>query len=242
LQQLEEWSVRFPQERPYIEARERVVEGVRQLLQSLAPPEEVDAEEVKKALDISVVAAGPSRNLLYNLSLVMLVTQTEIFIEHLVDVILTVEPRRLKDLAEGKTLTASELVDLADYESVMKRLREKVSKEVVDSSTRDMFLKHLGERFGLFRPEQFVLKYAPGSPKEKEQWGISEIEVVWGTRHEIVHEGQLTVDESLFTSAFVGCSWLETFLSLRAHDTYGISIDNPEFLTGWSKVWSLQGP
>ncbi len=148
----------LPKEESYIKAKEKIVEAFHMIVESLVDPPQVDSKKIGADVDKALIAAQPSRNLIHNLCLVMLVTQTEIFIEHLVDVILSTDSRRLKDLAGEKNLTTVELVDLQDYGAVMKRLREKVSKEITASSTQDMFIKHLGKRFGLFRKEDLVFK------------------------------------------------------------------------------------
>jgi len=224
----------LPKEESYIKSREKIVEGVQMMLKSLVDPPQFDSEKVRSDVDKAFIVAQPSRNLIHNLCLVLLVTQTEIFIEHLVDVILSTDPRRLRDLAGEKNLTTAELVDLQNYDAVMKRLREKVSKEITASSTQDMFITHLGKRFGLFRKEEFVSKrpQAPG----KKQWDIDDIESVWATRHKIVHEGELPTTKEFFDGTFAGCIWLETFLSFRAREKYGLIIDSPDYLDSMAKL------
>src|ERR1700682_3691612 len=132
----------LPNDENYVRAKEEIVESYCRVLASFVNPPELDSEELKELVDRATIVAEPSRNLIYNLCFVMLVTQIEIFIEHLIDVILEAEPRRLKDLAGERNLTVAELVDLQAYDAVMKRLREKVSKDVINSSAHDMFVKH----------------------------------------------------------------------------------------------------
>jgi hypothetical protein len=162
---------------------------------------------------------------MYSLCLVMLVTQIEIFIDHLINTILLAEPRRLKDLAGDKQLNFRELVDAQDYETVMARLREKVAREVLDSSVREMLEKHLAQRFGLFDKKSLACTTLKESG-EKETWGISEIEAIWKARHKIVHEGRLDVNQSEFEHALFGCCWLETFLTVRAQGVYCLTVDS----------------
>src|SRR5436309_8337018 len=109
----------LPNEEDYRQSKEKIVEGYQKMLDALVDPLAVEDEQIRTAVDTASIVAEPSRNLIYNLCLVMLVTQVEIFIEHVVDVILIKEPRRLKDLASEKSLTASELVDLGSYEDVI---------------------------------------------------------------------------------------------------------------------------
>ncbi len=227
----------LPKEESYIKAKEKIVEAFHMIVESLVDPPQVDSKKIGADVDKALIAAQPSRNLIHNLCLVMLVTQTEIFIEHLVDVILSTDSRRLKDLAGEKNLTTVELVDLQDYGAVMKRLREKVSKEITASSTQDMFIKHLGKRFGLFRKEDLVFKrpHAPG----KKQWDIDDIESVWTTRHKIVHEGELLAGKTFFDDTFGGCVWLETFLSFQAREKYGLTIDSPDYLNSMAKITGI---
>jgi len=154
----------------------------------------------------------------------MLVTQVEIFIEHLVDAILYKEPRRLKDLAGEKQLAARELVDAQNYDAVMGLLREKVAKELLASSIREMLEKHLGERFKLFEKQSLTCTTLKETG-EKEIWDISDIERVWRTRHEIVHEGRVDLQRNDFEHALFACTWVQTFLTVQAQAVYGLSVD-----------------
>jgi hypothetical protein len=140
----------LPNEPTFLRAQEEMLAGLRMIFESVSPPPQFDAEEIKNCLAQWVTPTEDSRSLVYSLCLVMLITQVEIFINHLIDVILSDEPRRLKDLAGDKQLNFRELVEARDYETVMARLREKVAKEVLDSSIREMLEKHLGHRFNLF--------------------------------------------------------------------------------------------
>jgi hypothetical protein len=204
----------LPNEPAFLKTREELLAGLLMLFESVSPPPQFDADEIRDRLMRWVTPIGDSRSLVYSLCLVMLVTQVEIFTDHLIDVILSKEPRRLKDLAGDKQLNFRELVDAHDYEAVMARLREKVAKEVIDSSIGEMLEKHLGQRFGLFEKESLTCTTLRESG-EKEAWGISDIEGIWKTRHEIVHEGRLDLNQTDFERALFACSWLETFLSVR---------------------------
>jgi hypothetical protein len=147
----------------------------------------------------------------------------------------------LKHLAGEKQMTFKDLVDAHDYETVMTQLRRRVIKEVLESSTRQMFEHHLGNRFDLFKKD--TLWYAvPGSTHERKKWGIDEIEALWSTRHKIVHEGNLSVDEDYFHKALSGCAWIEIFLSVRAQETYGLTIDEPELLKQFSTLYAGVSP
>jgi hypothetical protein len=231
----------LPTEPGFLDAQEELVAALRLIGESVSPPTQFDAEEIKNCLAKWSTPTEDSRSLVYSLCLVMLVTQVEIFIDHLIDVILSVEPRRLKDLASEKQLNSRELVDAQDYETVMARLREKVAREVVDSSPREMFEKHLGQRFGLFDKESLTCTTVKDS-SEKESWGISEIEANWKTRHEIVHEGRLDLNQSDFERALFGCSWLETFLSVRAQAVYGLTVDSDSKLKMYAALFDKVQP
>ena len=247
------WLVRFldgaigraakslPTEPGFLKAQEELLAGLRSIFESVSPPPQFDAEEIKNCLAKWVTPTEDSRSLVYSLCLVMLVTQVEIFIDHLIDAILSKEPRRLKDLAGEKQLNFRELVDAQDYETVMTRLREKVAKEVLDSSIREMLEKHLGQRFNLFDKESLRCTTLRESG-EKETWSIADIERVWKTRHEIVHEGRVDLNQNDFERAFFACSWLETFLSVRAQAMYGLAVDSDSTLRIYSALFDKAQP
>ena len=156
----------------------------------------------------------------------MLVTQVEIFIEHLIDVILLADPRRLKDLAGDKQLTSTDIVDAQDYQTVMGLLRAKVAKGVIGSNTRDMLEKHLGDKFELFEKQSLKCATMKEEGGNKETWDIAKLITIWETRHEIVHEGRLDITRQDFDSAAFGCAWLESFLSRRAQDVFGLAVES----------------
>jgi hypothetical protein len=235
---IQEFERSLPKRDTYIVARDKVVEGFQNILQSLVDPPRFDADQIRAGVDRALIVAEPSQRLLYSLSLVMICTEVEIFIQHLIDVILTSEPRQLKGRWSEKQVSAGELVDLGDYRAVMKHVREKVSKDVVDSSARDMFMKYLGKQFGLFRDEEFVFRRL-NEGKTPENWGIAEIEALWNTRHLIVHEGQLPVDRGQFDVASGRCLLLEAFLSFRAREKYGMAVDSPQNLDQIAKLFGF---
>jgi hypothetical protein len=234
-------SKTLPTEPGFLKAQEEMVAGMRMLFESVSPPPQFDADEIKRCLAKWVTPTEDSRSLVYSLCLVMLVTQVEIFIDHLIDAILSKEPRRLKDLAGEKQLNFRELVDAQDYETVMARLREKVAREVIDSSIRDMLEKHLGERFGLFNKNMLTFTTLKESG-EKETWTINEIETIWKTRHAIVHDGRIDLDKNDFERALFACSWLETFLSVRAHAVYGLTVDSDSTLKIYAALFDKAQP
>jgi hypothetical protein len=231
----------LPTEPGFLKAQEELLAGMRSIFESVSPPPQFDAEEIKTCLAKWVTPTEDSRSLVYSLCLVMLVTQVEIFIDHLIDAILSKEPRRLKDLAGDKQLNFRELVDAQDYETVMARLREKVAKEVLDSSIRETLEKHLGQRFNLFDKESLACTTLRESG-EKETWGISDIEGIWKTRHEIVHEGRFELNRNDFERALFACSWLETFLSGRAQAVYGLTVDSDSTLRIYAALFDKAQP
>lgn len=212
-------------EKGFLSAQDQLVAGIKLLSESFSPPLQLDSEKIRACLTRWAVPTDASRSLVYSLCLVMLITQVEIFIEHLTDVILSVEPRRLKDLASDKQLNCRELVDARDYETVMARLREKVADEVIRSSPREMMEKHLGTRFRLFEKGSLTCTTVEDSG-ETRAWGIDDIERTWKTRHEVVHEGRIDLSEIEFERALFVCSWLEIFLSVRAQAVYGVAVDS----------------
>lgn len=247
------WLVRFldgaigraanilPNDPAFLKAQEELVAGVHKLGESVEPPFSFDPEEIRRRIAKWAIPSEGSRSLVHSTCLVMLVTQVEIFIEHLIDVILLAEPRRLKDLAGDKQLNSRDLVDAQNYETVMAWLREKVAKEITRSSVREMFEKHLGQRFGLFNQESLTCTTLNESGQE-ETWGISEIEAIWNTRHQIVHEGRLDVNRRDFERSVFYCSWIETFLSFRAQEVYGLAVDSASMLEMYSSLYDKVQP
>jgi hypothetical protein len=143
------------------------------------------------------------------------------------------EPRRFRDIAPDKVVTASELVDLPDREAAMRKLRLKVAKDVLNSSAREMFLSYLGKKFGLFREED--LGFGTGTSK----WSIKEIEATWAARHRIVHEGQLPLTEEHFDTALTGFLWLVLFLAVRCRKKYAITTDGDLLLDSWATTFKI---
>jgi hypothetical protein len=231
----------LPTEPEFLKAQTELLAGLRSSFESVSPSPQFDEEEIKNCLAKWATPTEGSRSLVYSLCLVMLVTQVEIFIGHLIDVILSKEPRRLKDLAGDKQLNFRDLVDAHDYETVMVRLREKVVKEVLDSSIREMLEKHLGQRFDLFENESLTCTTLTES-SEKETWGISDIEGIWKTRHEIVHDGRFDLHRDDFERALFACSWLETFLSVRAQAVYGLTVDSDSTLQIFAALFDKAQP
>lgn len=231
----------LPNEPAFLKAQEGLLAGLRKVFESVSPPPRFDAEEIKECLARWVTPTDDSRCLVFSLCLVMLVTQAEIFINHLIDTILSAEPRRLKDLGGDKQLNFRELVDAHDYETVMARLREKVAKEVLDSSIREMLEKHLGPRFGLFDKESLTCTTLRESG-EKDTWGISDIEAIWKTRHQIVHKGRSDLNKNDLERALFICSWLETFLSARAQAVYGLTVDSDSTLNMYAALFNETQP
>jgi hypothetical protein len=123
----------------------------------------------------------------------------------------------------------------------MGRLREKVAKEITRSSVREMFEKHFGQRFNLFKKESLTCTTLNESGQQ-ETWGISEIEAIWDRRHEIVHEGRLDVNRSDFERSLFCCSWIETFLSRRAQEVYGLGVDSAAALKVHSSLYDKVQP
>jgi hypothetical protein len=173
-----------------------------------------------------------------NFGLVGLCTELEIFISHLVRVIFRQQPMLLKSLASQKNLSTNEILELQTYSNVVSRLHDKVVKEIIDSNAREMILRHLGERLGLFAEAEFVYDVAKttktagleklfyGTPPDA--WGLKEVESAFRQRHEIVHEGKLPLNDlTEFLRLCGGFIWIVTFLSAKAIDKYQLHVDDP---------------
>jgi len=190
-----------------------------------APPEQVFVNEIANTL----VGGYPATEILLNLGLVMLCTQLELFLNHLIDIILRAEPRRLMDLASEKGLSGREIIELGDYHSVMRRLRDKVIDEIDRAGTREKFEKHYGKRFRLLQPCQIRLSqsYRSVSSNAPENWDLGTLVEVFDQRHEIVHEGALPVRHPDYLQG-VGFFFnsIQTLLAINAVMEYGIRLES----------------
>jgi hypothetical protein len=185
-----------------------------------------DLEKFKKTF----LSGEPAKELLLNLGLVMLCTQLELFINHLVDVVLAVEPRRLMDLASDKQMTAKEIVELGEYDRILQRLRDKVIDEIDREGTRGKFVKQLGERLGLIGADQ--IKIAPTfeglRPGVFKEWDLERLVAVFEQRHGIVHRGELSVSDLDYlekVGLFFGA--IQTVLTINAVRKYNVKLDLP---------------
>jgi len=214
----------------------KIKDGVTKIGQSFKPKvtlSDTQAQELEEQLHQlldSLVASEPARELLLNLGLVMLCTQLEVFIGHLIDVTLATEPRLFLQLAPDKELKAKEILELADHEAVMRRLRDKVADEVDRAGTRDKFIKHLGERFGLIEESQ--IKVAPRfegpSADGFKDWNLDRVVSLFDERHRVVHRREFPVqDISYLRDAYLIFVAVETVLSVNAVRKYNVRLDGP---------------
>src|ERR1700726_1690625 len=84
---IREFESALPKRESYIAAREKIVDSFKGILGCFENPPELDVEKFSSQIDSAVIFSEPSKELVYNLSLVMLCTEVEIFLEHLIDVI-----------------------------------------------------------------------------------------------------------------------------------------------------------
>jgi hypothetical protein len=199
--------------------------------------DEANLSEVLGTLKESVQLAPSAKPLVLSLALVSLCTELEVFVSHLVRVILASTPALVKSLASDKSLTGAELADCSSYQQVSERLHSKIIKEIIDSGTRKMIISHLGKRVDLFHEQDLVFtlsKYisqklptAPGSVRN----GLGELVQAFQQRHSIVHEGALPVQEPrVFQEMHTIFGWFEVFLSVRAVRKYPILVDGLDWL------------
>ena len=169
-----------------------------------------------------------TKHLLINLSLVMLCTELEVFIGHLIDRVLTKDPRMLKSVASKKHLSASDIVDLKTSEAIFQALRDKVVKEITDCNARDMFLSQLGERFQLIEECDFQTQKIK-SLEQNGFFGFSKVEEIFRFRHEIVHRGTLLLNDADYIGNTVGMfQVLQYHMTRRAISKYGLILDSGE--------------
>jgi hypothetical protein len=217
-------------------ALEKIKEGSYMLAQSLTR-DRLSREEVDAAAELelerfkkSFLSAAPAVDLVLNLGLVMLCTQLELFVNHLLDVVLAAEPRRLLDLASDKEMKAREIVELGNYDEVLQRLRDKVIEEIDREGTREKFEKHLGKRFGLIQPSQIRIAPAfPGLPLDAfKEWDLERLVDVFERRHRIVHRGEFSVlDYEELGKVQLFFMAIQTVLAINAASKYSIRFDKP---------------
>ena len=189
-------------------------------------------EAVKAPLRRMQGMGKAATDLIQNLSLVMLCTQLEIFIKHLIDVILVGDPRRLKAYASEKNVTAAEVVELGDYGGVMQRFRDKVAKEVTDAGIREMMCRHLGTRFGLI--EEIEIRIVLPGEAQGEQfrgWNLEKLVEIFELRNQIVHRGTLPVtDIGFLNRAGHFFQAIQTVLSVNAVLRHDVGLQPPDSL------------
>lgn len=196
-------------------------------------------EDIRAAIEAQLDFSESAKQILLSFALVSLCTELEVFISHLVSTILLTEPRMLKSLASSKSLTTGEILELGAYEDVVGKLHEKVIKEIIDSNARDMLVKHLGNRFGLFtesefgfdsktKREFFQARYGKVYDiKEGLHWGMHDLEEAFAKRHSIVHEGTLPIqDMQEIDHIASGFIWTMLFLSVKAVRKYHLAVED----------------
>jgi len=222
-----------------VEARQALLEDARSIIAKYGLE-----DQAEKLLNPSYASylrpTEVAKPIILSFALVSFCTEFEVFISQLVRCILAKDPRLLKSLGSEKTLTAAEVSDLGSYEGVIRRLHDKIVKEIIDSNPKRMVVHHLGKRLALFSEEEFAYdvkeslfyKVAQNrnaidlSKVRPARLGIADFEEVFRTRHAIVHDGELPVtDLSGLRNISTGFEWAETFLSLRAFRKYSIPID-----------------
>jgi hypothetical protein len=192
----------------------------------------------------------PSKVLLLNLTVVMLCTELEVFITHLVDVLLANDSRQLLSVASEKNLSTTEILEAQDYEGVLSKLRERIANEITNSNTERMFLHHLGKRFRLLSeaeliPEE-VLKPKPPvdlTMLSLQGWNMQELDTVFKIRHDIVHRGLLPIQDAAYVmrvASYFG--YLELLLSRNARLVYTVPINLNDWvvLIGMCSAYGLE--
>lgn len=212
------------------------------------PEDELDKEIFLKSAIGQFRYEVPSRVLLLNLSLVMLCTELEMFVTHLVDTILASDPRRLLQFAGEKHVSTRELIDAGDYDGVLSSLRDKVTDEITNSNVEDMFMSHLGKRFKLISkdelcPARICQRQSPIYPLGVAEWNLQELKKVFSDRHDIVHRALSPVqDVEYIAKASQYFSYLEMVLCLNARKVYSVPMQLMEWalLISIAKAWGLE--
>jgi len=206
---------------------EKILESVRMDDKDRASARKAHKSDLNKFKDVAL-GGFHARELLLNIGLVMLCTQLEVFINHLLDVVLAAEPRKILDLAPDKELSAKEVLDLGNYDAVMQRVRDKIVDEVDRAGTRDKFSKHLGQRFKLIDTSQIRIVPPQGvDPSQFKDWNIDRLDQVFGERHRIVHRGELLIQDSNYLSLVsLFFKAIQTTLTINAVRGYPVVLDS----------------
>lgn len=79
-----EFAAAIPKREAFVASRDKMVDAYKRMLSALVDPPAVDDDQLRKQIDDAFIISEPSRQLLYNLGLVMLCTEIEIFVEHII--------------------------------------------------------------------------------------------------------------------------------------------------------------
>lgn len=206
----------------------------------------VNLSEVVGAIKDTIQLAPSAKPLVLSLAVVSLCTELEVFVSHLVRVILSSTPALIKTLASDKSLTGAEVSDCNSYEQIFERLHSKIVKEMIDSSTQKMIIRHLGKRLSLFKEQQLVFtpsKYISqkaSTASHKVRNGLTELVRAFEERHSIVHEGALPIQElKAFQDMHTIFVWFEVFLSVQAVRKYPILVDGLDWLVAMGYLYGV---
>lgn len=78
-----------------VSAKKQIVDGLTMIANSVEPKIDADLQELMKAVDKMANFAEPARQIVLNLVLVTMCTELEVFIAHVIDVVLTIKPEVL---------------------------------------------------------------------------------------------------------------------------------------------------
>ncbi len=207
--------------------------GFGHTLRPKVKPSRIGFEEVEETLQQfaeSLAAAKPSGEQLLNLGLVMLCTQLELFISHLIDVVLATEPRRLLRALPDMEIKIKEALELDEGEDVMEPFRDMVAEEIGRAGTKEKFVTHLGERLGLIDPSE--IKVAPlvesAGAGAFQECNLDMVIRLFDERRRVVHRGVLPVrDIPCLKKAQLIFQSIVTVLTINAVRKYNIRLDSP---------------
>lgn len=171
--------------------------------------------------------------ILGNQSVVLMCSVLDVYFNHVLDVVSTVEPKTLMTLSPEGKISLQELLDHTSHEATVDAVREKeISKFDYDS---------LDEKFKKFRKlgikEDVVFDASRISKEALERldgFDLATLRRAYGTRHEIVHRGAFPIDSmgtaTLLTELFQHTMW---GLAIAASKKFKVPIDFFGYYAAW---------
>ena len=168
--------------------------------------------------------------ILLNQNLVMLCTILEIFFIHVLETIIETNPNTLIGLSKEKEISLKAVIDLKDYEAIIRNFKDKTFDHFSRQSIKEQF--EIYSKLGIDISKIFDYSmFTPEAQKEMAGNNLDKLIQIFETRHSIVHENALpiqTEDELYKILNFFNKVVLN--LATVVMKKYKISLDVQEFM------------